>query len=157
MRAALESEHVSSKLNHWIDLIFGYKQRGQRAYDNNNLFQAWTYDNNNIEIEDFDEERKESYYTSLLECGQTPKQLFVDPHPKKRSRRTWTIISTDIFLLGSQKEFIIQINNLVRDRDKLEKNNEKLRRLIENEREEVSQNCQELVKKKNDDLRKYKE
>lgn len=157
MRSALESEHVSNELNQWIDLIFGYKQRGQKAYDYNNLFQFWSYENNNIDIEDFDEERRESYITSLLECGQTPKQLFMEPHPKKRSSSAPTIISSDFFLQNPQKEFIIQINKYVRDREKLEKNNERLRRMIENEKETVQLQFQELEKKRGDELKKYQE
>lgn len=35
-RKALESDYVSNNLNQWIDLIFGYKQKGPQAVDANN-------------------------------------------------------------------------------------------------------------------------
>jgi factor associated with neutral sphingomyelinase activation len=36
MRQSLESSYVSNNLHNWIDLIFGYKQRGQASIDANN-------------------------------------------------------------------------------------------------------------------------
>lgn len=36
LREALESPHVSKNIHHWIDLIFGYKQRGDEAIKANN-------------------------------------------------------------------------------------------------------------------------
>lgn len=39
-----ESEHVSSHLHEWIDLIFGYKQRGEEAVKALNVFYYCTYE-----------------------------------------------------------------------------------------------------------------
>ena len=43
-RKALESEYVSRNLHHWIDLIFGNKQRGEEAVKHNNLFHPRSYE-----------------------------------------------------------------------------------------------------------------
>merc|ERR1719376_1077634 len=43
-RQALESEFVSCQIHQWIDLIFGYKQRGPEAVRATNVFYYLTYE-----------------------------------------------------------------------------------------------------------------
>jgi hypothetical protein len=43
-RLALESEYVSQNLNQWIDLIFGFKQRGPEAEAAHNVFHYLSYE-----------------------------------------------------------------------------------------------------------------
>lgn len=43
-RLALESEQVSQHLQHWIDLVFGCKQRGYEAVKAANVFYYLTYE-----------------------------------------------------------------------------------------------------------------
>ena len=84
MRAGLESDHVSSNLHHWIDLIFGYKQRGDFAEKSFNVFHNLCYpgsvDLNSI----IDPNEKNSVVTQILEFGQVPQQVFTKPHPERK-------------------------------------------------------------------------
>lgn len=38
-----QSDYVSQNLHHWVDLIFGYKQRGRAAEEAHNVFYYLTY------------------------------------------------------------------------------------------------------------------
>jgi len=61
---ALESEIVSCQIHQWVDLIFGYKQRGPEAVRAVNVFYHLTYENS-INIDQI----KVSFSTSNLHQG----------------------------------------------------------------------------------------
>ncbi|KAF2078283.1 hypothetical protein CYY_000375 [Polysphondylium violaceum] len=83
LQKALESDYVSSNLHHWIDLIFGHKQKGTEAVKANNLFYHLTYEGA-VDIESITDPFKRQVLESQInEFGQTPRQLFTTPHPQR--------------------------------------------------------------------------
>lgn len=84
-RMALESEFVSCQLHQWIDLIFGYKQRGPEAMRATNVFYYLTYEGS-VDLESIsDPVMREAIENQIKNFGQTPSLLLMEPHPPRSS------------------------------------------------------------------------
>ncbi|XP_021856517.1 BEACH domain-containing protein C2 isoform X2 [Spinacia oleracea] len=84
-RMALESEYVSAHLHEWVDLIFGFKQRGREAITANNVFFYITYEGT-VDIDKIsDPVQQRATQDQIAYFGQTPSQLLTVPHKKRMS------------------------------------------------------------------------
>ncbi|XP_075388296.1 lysosomal-trafficking regulator [Tenrec ecaudatus] len=78
-RQALESDCVSQNICQWIDLVFGYKQKGKASVQAINVFHPATYFGMDVSAVE-DPVQRRALETMIKTYGQTPRQLFHTAH-----------------------------------------------------------------------------
>ena len=93
LRKSLESEKC--KINNWLDLIFGYKQKGQKAVEFHNLYSGNSYIGN-VKIDLFNDTDIRNALMRLVEVGMTPLKLF-DAECKPRIEKNLLLTKNPIY------------------------------------------------------------
>ncbi|EMC93723.1 hypothetical protein BAUCODRAFT_36170 [Baudoinia panamericana UAMH 10762] len=87
-REALECPHVSANLHKWIDLVFGYKQRGEAAVEATNVFNHLSYQGAKDLDTINDPVERLAAIGIIHSFGQTPHQVFQRPHTARETSKS---------------------------------------------------------------------
>lgn len=117
-RLALESPYVSAHLHEWVDLVFGFKQKGKAAVQAINVFYHITYEGA-VDLEEIENDtQREAIKSQIAHFGQTPRQLFFRPHPQRAPPPLLGLVLSNPELLVSSRTVKADIGDalLVHDR-----------------------------------------
>ncbi|CAG2001797.1 unnamed protein product [Fusarium graminearum] len=100
-REALESPYVSENLHQWIDLVFGFKQRGEAAVENLNVFHHLSY-RGATDLDSITDAKERAILAGVIHnFGQTPHQVFMKSHPaREHVRSPARRLDTSVFSLS---------------------------------------------------------
>ena len=134
-------EKAKNKINKWIDLIYGTYQKGEKAEEIHNIFQAQTYERM-VRIDKYKDIDMRDAMMRLVEVGITPNQIFdkdskVKIDKKELFKNKIYSFAIGLFLDESNKlsKFYITSSNYkllsqVYENDKLTYNNKDYKQLI---------------------------
>ena len=99
LRKNLETSELN--INKWIDLIFGYLQKGEKSEAHHNIYMAQSYENM-VKIDKITDDDERNALMRLIEIGITPKQLFKKETSSRKERvpKKWN------YLYESKKLFM---------------------------------------------------
>ena len=107
-REALESEYVSQRLHHWIDLIFGYRSRGHEAVESTNVFHPLSYEDA-VNLDSIESAMERQAAAQVIHnFGQTPSKLFNNPHPQRLRRQHVSLAASERFGMLEHPRLIVQ-------------------------------------------------
>ena len=108
LRNILEKDNLN--INEWIDLIFGFKQRGEKAESAYNIYMGTSYQSI-VNIENFKDSDIRNTLMRLVEVGITPNQLF-DTKCKAKYDKDFILTKNPKYSL-SKGEFIYESDTLI--------------------------------------------
>ena len=125
LRRYLETNYIASNLNKWIDLIFGINQKGEKAEENHNIFQAHTYEKN-VKIDSIKDIDSRNALMRQYEMGVTPFQIFETESKNKNNQNNTIDESKNIIIKTMNSKLFDYLKN--KHLEKSKNNNDNINR-----------------------------